>query len=148
MSRIRRIMHPTDFSKASAAAYKRAVELAKGNRAELLLVHVLTPAIPMVADGYVSPRVYEDMANAARAYGQKHLTALLGKAKRAGIRVKGLLLDGLPHERIAQAARSRKADMIVIGTHGRTGFAKLFLGSVASRVLAIAPCPVLTVRGK
>ena len=148
MSRIRRILHPTDFSKASAAAYKRAVELAKGNRAELLLVHVLTPAIPMVADGYVSPRVYEDMANAARAYGQKHLTALLGKAKRAGIRVKGLLLDGLPHERIAQAARSRKADMIVIGTHGRTGFAKLFLGSVASRVLAVAPCPVLTVRGK
>jgi nucleotide-binding universal stress UspA family protein len=54
----------------------------------------------------------------------------------------------VPHERIAQAARSKKADLVVIGTHGRTGFAKLFLGSVASRVLTIAPCPVLTVRGK
>ena len=64
MSRIRRILHPTDFSKASSAAYKRAVEMAKSNRAELLLVHVLTPAIPMVADGYISPQVYEDMANA------------------------------------------------------------------------------------
>lgn len=148
MSRIRRILHPTDFSKASSAAYKRAVEMAKSNRAELLLVHVLTPAIPMAADGYISPQVYEDMANATRAVGQKHLAALVRKAKQGGARVKGLLLEGVPHERIAQAARSRKADMIVIGTHGRTGFAKLFLGSVASRVLAVAPCPVLTVRGK
>jgi nucleotide-binding universal stress UspA family protein len=148
MSRIRRILHPTDFSRASSAAFRRAVDMAKGNRAELLLVHVLTPSVPVVADGYVSPQVYEDMANAARAYGQKHLDALVRKAKQAGARVRGLLLEGVPHERIAQAARSRKADLVVIGTHGRTGFAKLFLGSVASRVLAVAPCPVLTVRGK
>ncbi|HSL52153.1 MAG TPA: universal stress protein [Candidatus Deferrimicrobiaceae bacterium] len=148
MSRIRRILHPTDFSKASSGAFKRAVDMAKGNRAELLLVHVLAPAVPVVADGYISPQVYEDMANATRAYGQKHLDALVRKAKQAGARVRGLLLEGIPHERIAQAARSRKADLVVIGTHGRTGFAKLFLGSVASRVLTVAPCPVLTVRGK
>jgi nucleotide-binding universal stress UspA family protein len=148
MSRIRRILHPTDFSRASAAAYRRAVDMAKGNRAELLLVHVLTPAVPLVGDGYVSPKVYEDMASAARAYGQKHLDALVRKARKAGTRARSLLLEGVPHERIAQAARSRKADLVVIGTHGRTGFAKLFLGSVASRVLAVTPCPVLTVRGK
>jgi nucleotide-binding universal stress UspA family protein len=148
MSRIRRIMHPTDFSKASSAAYKRAVDMAKGNRAELLLVHVLPPAVPVMADGYLSPQVYEDMANATRAYGQKHLTALARKAKQASVRVKSLLLEGLPHESIARAARSKRADLLVIGTHGRTGFAKLFLGSVASRVLAVAPCPVLTVRGR
>jgi nucleotide-binding universal stress UspA family protein len=88
------------------------------------------------------------MEAAARAYSQKHLNALVGRAKQAGARVKALLLEGIPHERIAQAARSRKADLVVIGTHGRTGFAKLFLGSVASRVLTISPCPVLTVRGK
>jgi nucleotide-binding universal stress UspA family protein len=148
MSRIRRILHPTDFSRASAAAYRRAVDMAKSNRAELLLVHVLTPAVPLVGDGYVSPKVYEDMASAARAYGQKHLDALVRKARKAGPRVRSLLLEGVPHQRIAQAARSRKADLVVIGTHGRTGFAKLFLGSVASRVLAVTPCPVLTVRGK
>ena len=119
MSRIRRIMHPTDFSRASSAAFKRAVDMAKGNRAELLLVHVMSPAIPIMADGYVSPQVYEDMEAAARAGSQKHLGALV-----------------------------KKADMVVIGTHGRTGLAKLFLGSVASRVLAVSPCPVLTVRGK
>jgi nucleotide-binding universal stress UspA family protein len=101
-----------------------------------------------MADGYISPKVYEDMEAAARADAQKRLGALVAKAKQAGARVKGLLLEGVPHERIAQAARSRKADLIVIGTHGRTGFAKLFLGSVASRVLTIASCPVLTVRGK
>lgn len=148
MSRIRRILHPTDFSTASLAAYKRAVDMAKANRAELLLVHVLAPAIPMMADGYLSPKVYEDMESASRAYGQKHLAALVRKAKQAGVRVKGLLLEGIPHERVAGAARSKKADLLVIGTHGRTGFAKLFLGSVASRILAVAPCPVLTVRGK
>ena len=61
MSRIRRILHPTDFSRASSAAYKRAVGMAKGNRAELVLVHVLGPAVPLMADGYVSPKLYEDM---------------------------------------------------------------------------------------
>ncbi|MGH7317478.1 MAG: universal stress protein, partial [Candidatus Rokuibacteriota bacterium] len=110
MSRIRRILHPSDFSPASSAAFKRAVEMAKGNRAELLVVHVLTPSVPIVADGYVSPQVYEDMTSATRAYARKHLDALVGKAKRAGARAKGLLLDGVSHERIARAARARKAD--------------------------------------
>ena len=148
MSRIRRIMHPTDFSPASSAAYKRAVDLAKGNSAELLIVHVMSPAVPVMVDGYVSPKVYQDMERAARAYSNKHLNALVSRARQAGVRVKGLLLEGIPHERIARAARSKKADLVVIGTHGRTGFAKLFLGSVASRVLTVSPCPVLTVRGK
>ena len=56
--------------------------------------------------------------------------------------------EGVVHEEIAQAAKSKKADLIVIGTHGRTGLAEFFLGSVASRVAAVAPCPVMTVRGK
>ncbi|HTI55164.1 MAG TPA: universal stress protein [Verrucomicrobiae bacterium] len=148
MSRIRRVLHPTDFSRASTAAFKRAVEMAKGNRAELLLVHVMVPAVPLMGDGYVSPKVYEDLEAAARSAAQKQLRKLVDRAKQAGARVKGLLLEGVAHERIAQAARARKADLVVIGTHGRTGFAKLFLGSVASRVLAVSPCPVLTVRGK
>ena len=148
MSRIRRIVHPTDFSRASTPAFKRAVEMAKTNRAELLVLHVIVPAVTIMGDGYVSPQVYEDLEAAARGAAQKQIRKLVEKAKQAGARVKGLLLDGVAHERIAQAARARKADLVVIGTHGRTGFAKLFLGSVASRVLAVSPCPVLTVRGK
>jgi universal stress protein A len=148
MSRIRRILHPTDFSKASLPAFNRAVDMAKQNPAELLLVHVMSSALPIMADGYVSPQLYEDMEAAVRADAQKRLGALIRRGKKAGARIKGLLLEGVPHERIARAARARKADLVVIGTHGRTGLAKLFLGSVASRVLTISPCPVLTVRGK
>ena len=146
MKRVRRILHATDFSAASSAAFKRAVEMSKTGRAELLLVHVLPLVFPVMTDGYVSPKVYEDLEAAARADGQKRLDRLVGKARQAGARVTGLLLEGVPHERIAQTARAKKADMVIIGTHGRTGFAKLILGSVASRVIAISPCPVLTVR--
>jgi nucleotide-binding universal stress UspA family protein len=148
MSRIRRILHPTDFSRASGAAFAKAVEMAKANRADLLVVHVLTPVIPMVGDGYVSPKVYEEIETTARSQAQTQLDRLLAKAKKAGVRVKGLLMEGVPHEQITRAARSKRADLVVIGTHGRTGLAKFFLGSVAGRVVSIAPCPVLTVRGK
>lgn len=148
MSRLRRILHPSDFSSASGAAFGRAVAMAKANRAQLLLVHVLAPSVPIAGEGYMSPKVYEDLEASAHAYGQKRLSALQAKARKAGVKAVTLLLDGVAHERIARAAKSKKADLIVIGTHGRTGFAKFFLGSVASRVVAVAPCPVLTVRGK
>jgi len=148
MSRIRCILHPSDFSRASGAAFAKAVEMAKTNRAELLVVHVLTPVIPMVGDGYVSPTVYEEIEATAHAQAQAELDKLLAKAKKAGVRVKGLLMEGVPHEQIVRAARSRHADLLVIGTHGRTGLAKFFLGSVAGRVVSTATCPVLTVRGK
>ena len=147
MSRIRRILHPSDFSRASGAAFTRAVDLAKTNKAELLVAHVLTPTVPMVGDGYVSPQVYEDLAASARDYGKKNLAALVAKAKKKGVRAKSVLLEGVAHEQIARTARRQRTDLVVMGTQGRTGLAKLFLGSVAGRVVAIAPCPVMTVRG-
>jgi universal stress protein A len=148
MRRIRRIVHPSDFSRASQGAFAKAVELARDNGAELWLVHVLTPVIPMVGDGYISPKLYDDLEASARAYGQKELDKLVDKASKSKVRVKTALLEGIPHEQIIRAARSKHADLIVIGTHGRTGIAKLFLGSVAGRVVSTAPCPVMTVRGK
>jgi nucleotide-binding universal stress UspA family protein len=149
MARVRRILHPSDFSKASGAAFTKALELAKANNADLVLLHVLAPPLPLMAgDGYVSPQVYEDLDRSARAYASKELASLVAKAKKAGIRASAVLRDGVAHEQILRAARSPRADMIVIGTHGRTGLAKLFLGSVAGRVVATAKCPVMTVRGK
>jgi len=56
-------------------------------------------------------------------------------------------MEGVPYERIVRAARSKRAGLIVIGTHGRTGLSRVFVGSVAERVVRLAPCPVLTVRG-
>jgi nucleotide-binding universal stress UspA family protein len=147
MTRLRRVLHPSDFSRASGAAFARAVAMAKADRAQLLLVHVLAPPALIASESYISPKVYEDLAASARSYAQKRLAALQAKARTAGVKAITLLLDGVAHERIARAAKSKKADLIVIGTHGRTGLAKFFLGSVASRVLAVAPCPVLTVRG-
>jgi nucleotide-binding universal stress UspA family protein len=145
----RRILHPSDFSRASGAAFKKAIEMAKAARGELLVVHVLSPVVPMAAgEGYVDPKMYQDIAASTRAWAQKQLDKLLVKAKKAGARAKGFVLEGSAHEQIVRFARSKRADLIVTGTHGRSGLAKLFLGSVAGRVVAAAPCPVLTVRGK
>lgn len=144
----RRILHPSDFSRASGVAFKKAVELAKSDRAELMLVHVMSPIAPIAGEGYVSPKMYEDIAASSRAWAQKQLDRLLAKTKTAGVRAKSYVLEGVAHDQIARIARSRHADLIVMGTHGRSGLAKLFLGSVAGRVVAAAPCPVLTVRGR
>src|SRR3989304_585188 len=92
----------------------------------------------MVGDGYVSPKVYQEIEASARAAGQKHLDALVAKARKAGVRAKGLLLEGIPHDRIVRAAKAKRVDLVVMGTHGRTGLARFFLGSVAGRGSAMA----------
>ena len=148
MSQIRRILHPSDFSPASRAAFARAVTLAKTNRSELLVMHVLTPVVPLVGEGYVAPKVFDEILASAEAQAQKQLGALVARAKKAGVRASSVLSEGMPSEQITRAARSRRVDLIVLGTHGRTGLAKLFVGSVASRVVATATCPVMTVRGR
>jgi nucleotide-binding universal stress UspA family protein len=146
----RRTLHPTDFSKASAPAFARALAEARQTRSELILVHVLAPVIPAAgaSEGYLSPSVYEQMSASARGWAQKQIDRLLAKAKAARVRARGMLLEGVAHEQIVRAAKRHRADLIVIGTHGRTGVARFFLGSVAARVAATAPCPVLTVRGR
>lgn len=144
----RLIMHPTDFSRASRAAFDKALEMAKASRAALTIVHVMSPVVPVPGDGYVSPRVYDEIAASTRAWAQKELDRRLARAKAAGVRAKGVLMDGIPHEQIVRAAKAKRADLLVLGTHGRSGLAKLFIGSVAGRVVSTAPCPVLTVRGK
>jgi universal stress protein A len=148
MPPIRRILHPTDFSRASSAAFARAVEMAKTSRAELLVLHALAPVMAIPPEGYVPPKLYEQLEAQNRATADKQLAALVARARKARVRASSRLVEGVPADRIVDTAKSWRADLIVIGTHGRTGLAKFFLGSVASRVVATAPCPVLTVRGK
>ena len=145
---VRRVLHPSDFSSASRGAFTKAVDLARDNKAELILLHVRSLAVPMIGDGYISPQTYEEFERASRTSADKQMTKLVAEAKKRGVRVRGLVGEGVAHEQIVRAARGQKADMIVMGTHGRTGMSKLFLGSVAGRVVSAAPCPVLTVRGK
>jgi nucleotide-binding universal stress UspA family protein len=148
MKRVRRIIHPSDFSTASRAALARATELARESRAALTFVHVMTPVVPFVDDSYVPARVWDDAQRHARAYAQKQIDKLVARARGAGIRANGVLLEGVPADRIVREARSKHAGLIVMGTHGRSGLAKFVLGSVAERVVAMADCPVLTVRGR
>ena len=146
MRRFRRVLYATDFSKASRPAFTTALGLAKGNHASLLVVHALTFVPPSLGSEYLPPRVIDQLEASAWAGARVELKKLVGFARRAGVRSSGVIVMGSPYEQITRAARSRRADVIVIGTHGRTGLTKALLGSVAMRVLATARCPVLTVR--
>ena len=148
MKSLRHILVATDFSAASRMALRRAMEMALANKAELWIVHVASPPWPLSPDGYVLPRIYDEVELAVRADAQKRLGAILARARKSGIRGRALLLKGVAHEAIVKAARAHRADLIVLGTHGRTGVARFFVGSVAARVVAAASCPVLTVRGR
>jgi nucleotide-binding universal stress UspA family protein len=145
--RAARVLHPTDFSQASAPAFARAVETARADRGELIIAHVL-PMIVVPSDGYMSPKAFDEIEKANRAHASRRLAALAARARKRGVRVRTLLLDGAPWEAITRTARGQRASVIVMGTHGRSGLTKLFLGSVAERVIARAPCPVTTVRGR
>jgi universal stress protein A len=147
MARIRKVMMASDFSSASRAAFARAVALAEANRASLVLVHAMLPPPTTLGGEYVSPQSWERIETANRATAQKELATLAAKARRAGVRAISLIVSGPPHEAIVRAARSKRVDLLVVGTHGRTGLGRFFLGSVAARVVASASCPVLTVRG-
>jgi len=148
MAVFKRILHPSDFSPASAPAFAEAVEAARANDARLLIMHVLAP-VTMVPDVFLATRIHEPLLRDHRAQAQTHLDRLAARAKRRGVRASTLLLDfAVAHERIVQVAKTRRAHLIVMGTHGRTGFSKMALGSVAERVVALAPCPVLTVRAR
>jgi universal stress protein A len=146
MVRITRILVPTDFSAAADAALDYAYELVGKFGASLEILHVLDH--PLVVDG-MAGEAYVSEAPTLR-------TAMLLEAQErlrhratpgAGVPpVHTEVLFGYGARTIAEYAAERGVDLIVMGTHGRTGFAHLLLGSVAERLVRTAPCPVLTVR--
>ena len=148
MKRIRRIMHASDFSAASRPAFRKAIDITRSARARLLIVHAVAPIVPpLMGEGvYVAPATWNAMQRQARQGAQHQIDKLVKEAKKARVLVEGLVVDGVPADQVVRLARTRRADMLVIGTHGRTGFSRLLLGSVAARVIAAATCPVLTVR--
>jgi nucleotide-binding universal stress UspA family protein len=136
---IRKILHPTDFSEPSRAAFGVACALARDYGAELLIVHVVQPP-PMYAPDGIPVSVPPEEPYAARV----ELARVRPDDPR--VKVEHKLLDGDAAEEIIKAADSERADVIVLGTHGATGLTRLLMGSVAERVMRKAPCPVLTVR--
>jgi universal stress protein A len=144
---IRRILYATDYSKASRRAREKAIEFAKDYDAELWVVHVIVPTTAYVSEQeFGGAELYVKLEESARQEAESSMKRLMAALQKAKVKAKSLLLRGSPHEQIVKAAKSKRADMIVIGTHGRTGLSKLFMGSVAGRVVTMATCPVLTVR--
>ena len=136
---IRKILHPTDFSDHSRAAFELACALARDYGADLMILHVNRPTAIYAPDGIVVGAPVEDPLE---------LRGQLAQIRPEDPRVKfeHKLADGEPAEQIVKAAAGM--DLIVLGTHGTTGLARLLMGSVAETVLRKAPCPVLTVRTK
>ena len=146
MARVSRILFASDFSKASGRALAVALSLAKATGAAVCILHVIVPITPLVPEQYLNAALLDEIDAQARKTSQRHLTKLVAKAGKAGIRATSLLIEGDPADEITRVARSKRADLLVLGTHGRTGLAKFFVGSVAGRVIATASCPVVTAR--
>ena len=146
MSRIKRMLVPTDFSPASEIAFSYALDLAAREGAAIRLVHVIDDAMFATAypDGFYTelPGLRVQVIGEAQA----RLADLSRRCETAGVKASSTVVVGRPPSRIAQEAQASGTDLIVMGTHGRSGFAHLMLGSVAERVLRTAQCPVLTVR--
>ncbi len=138
------IVHPTDFSDGSEPAFVRALELATRDGNELVLVHVLE-SIPMFADEAgvgATPATGRDAEVSAR----KRMDVLLDRAKDVRVAASDVVIEGRPAEEIVKVVKAVQAGVVVMGTHGRTGLARLVMGSVAARVRELAPCPVVMVR--
>ena len=147
MSGIQHILVPTDFSPASDIALQYAIDLAQRLGSHVHLLHVIDEA--GVSDVYPEvvyfpevPAIRDRLINEAAAELQKALT----RCSSVGVQATTEILNGVPARSIAQTATTRGTDLIVMGTHGRGAIAHLMLGSVAERVVRIAPCAVLTVR--
>ena len=142
----RPILHVSDFSTASAPAFRKAVALAKSMRRPLVIAHVTVPVSLITGDMWYVPRqLYNELHRSIELAAGRRLDRLLRRARRAGLRVSGVLRDGTVAEQILRLARGCHAEMIVMGTHGRTGLRRMLLGSVAARVVSQASCPVMTV---
>jgi universal stress protein A len=139
MLAIRSILHPTDFSTYSENAFQLALTLARDYEARLVVVHVAPAPLAVYGNGLYVPLP----ANFDEGLKEK-LNEFVAKACEVPLEKK--LYEGDPATEILRAAREFKSDLIVLGTHGRTGLGRLLMGSVAEQVVRKAPCPVLTVK--
>jgi nucleotide-binding universal stress UspA family protein len=133
---IRKILHPTDFSGCSDHAFRLACTLARHSNAPLIVLHVSTPF-----------RAF-DLAAALPPGYSEGLRAQLDHvdARDPQVRIERRLAEGDPATEIVRLAREAGCNLIVLGTHGRTGLSRVLMGSVAEQVVRKAPCPVITVK--
>lgn len=142
----KKIFCPTDFSEPSYEALKAANDLAIHFSAELVLIHVVTPipVIPIHDDptSFNLPLYEKEMESSAK----KSLQKVLHEKVPEGIRSRAVVIQGDPAAQIVRAASEDNADVIVIATHGLTGWRKFMFGSVTEKVIRLSTCPVLSIR--
>ncbi len=133
------ILHPTDFSAASDLACQLASSLARDHNARLVVVHVMPP--PALAYGV-------DVMPAPIEIDRSHLTDRLREMqqRQSKVPIETILIEGDPEVEILRLADELPCDLIVMGTHGRTGWSRLLMGSIAEQIVRKASCPVLTVK--
>jgi universal stress protein A len=144
---IRRVLVPVDFSGDSLNALAYARDLVKPFNAEVVLVHVIEPiyyATP--ADMYMTSPNLASIIDEQQRLAAQQLERIAGNLEKKGHRVRTVLKTGSPAQVIIDTAQRTGSDLIVMATHGHTGLAHLFMGSVAEKVVRAAACPVLTVR--
>ncbi|MCG3120772.1 MAG: Universal stress protein F [bacterium] len=149
MPKLRKILVPTDFSAISNRAIAVAVDMAKANKAKLILMTVIGD-LPMTDEEMMMLRVSLDRVKAAN---QEQINVATQKLKKLirpevakSLRAQFLVHDGKPFVEIIRAAKDLKADLIVMASHGHSRVAEILLGSTTDRVVQKAPCSVLVVR--
>jgi nucleotide-binding universal stress UspA family protein len=137
----RQILVATDFSEGSDEALAHAIDVARADGAAIEILHVIE-----LAEELPFGTTYVD-ADYRALYGsiERRLSEPAGRVRAAGVPCATKIASGVPADEIAKRGRAAGADLIVVGTHGRTGLAHMMLGSVAERVVRRASCPVLTV---
>lgn len=142
-----KILCPVDFSPGSQQAVRVAVQLAEDTKAELRLAHVWH--LPSLAFAAEHPYPASAIAQMVAASREELGTAVHDAEKLGARRLSSVLLEGLPWQALCDAIDADgEIDLVVMGTHGRTGFRRLLLGSVAEKVVRLAPCSVMVVRGR
>ncbi len=145
MLTIKRILVPTDFSDFSKSALPYAVDLAKKYGAKITVIHVFDEEL-------LSPIFFQVGAKAEEYYAQlraafdNEIANFLASTETDGVEIESFLTNGKPFVEIVRYARENGVDLIVQGTHGKTGIAQALLGSVTEKVVRKAPCPVMVVR--
>lgn len=137
----KRILIALDETPLSAHAVDVATSLAESVQGDIGLVHVIDMSLVAGAEGFPAAEVLNDLRQAGRNLFER-AAARLPSMKNAW----QFLKEGSPADHIVKAAQEWGADLIVIGSHGRSGVPRIFLGSVAEKVIRFAPCPVLVVK--
>jgi nucleotide-binding universal stress UspA family protein len=143
MSQAKIILCPVDFSKGSEHAVRKAQDLARATQASIELLHVYSLPVLALPDAamMISPTYVAELTQRA----EEAIDVYRKMLEDGGVPVTIKLLEGAPADAIVERANSIGAQMIVMGTHGRGGFRRFLLGSVAERVVRMAEAPVLTV---